>query len=113
GPIRWQPGDGSLATSMSLITEGRRGPPTLVWIATARGSRRGGGRDLRAAWESLAERGAGDSTSAPSGPDADARLAALRSWIARADSALVRGDLTAFGRAWEAVRGLLGEAEEP
>jgi hypothetical protein len=113
GPIRWHLGDGVLAASMSLITEGRRGPPTLVWIAAARGSRLGGGRDVRAAWGSLAERGAGDSTSAPSGPDADARLAALRGWIMRADSALVRGDLTAFGRAWEAIRGLLGEPEEP
>jgi hypothetical protein len=113
GPVLWHLGDGVLAASMSLITEGRRGPPTLVWIATARGGRLGGGRDVRAAWASLSAREAGDSTSAPSGPDADERLAALRTWILRADSALVRGDLTAFGRSWEAIRGLLGEAEEP
>lgn len=113
GPVLWQVGDGVLAASMSLISEGRRGPPTLVWIATARGSRLGGGRESGAAWTSLAERSAGDSTSAPSGPDAEARLVALRTWITRADSALARGDLTAFARAWEAIRGLLGEAGEP
>ena len=34
-----------------------------------------------------------------------------REWMARADSALARGDLTAFGRAFEALRKLL--AQEP
>lgn len=113
GPIRWRLEDGALTATMSLITEGRRGPPALVWIATARGDRLGGGRDLRAAWASLMQPAPGDTTMARSGPDADARLAALRSWILRADSALARGDLTAFGRAWEAVRGLLEEQGEP
>lgn len=114
GPIVWHLEDGALSASMSLITEGRRAPVTLLWIATARGTRLGGGRDVAAAWESLMNTGSGDTTlSARTGPDADARLAALRTWISRADSALARGDLTAFGRAWEAVRGLLGDTEEP
>jgi hypothetical protein len=113
GPVHWRLEDGALAASMSLITEGRRGPPSLVWIATARGDRLGGAREITAAWASLTQPVSGDSTTARSGPDADARLAALRTWITRADSALARGDLTAFGRAWEAVRGLLSEAEEP
>jgi hypothetical protein len=113
GPLRWHLSDGMLAASMSLISEGRKSPPALVWIATARGNLLGGGREVGAAWASLMERSAGDSMAAPSAPDADARLAALRTWINRADSALARGDLTAFGRAWEAVRGLLGETEEP
>ena len=113
GPVRWHLADGVLAASMSLISEGRRGAPVLVWIATAHGGRLGGGRELRTAWGSLAERGAGDSTSAPTGPDAEARLAALRRWVERADSAMRRGDLTAFGRAWEALRGLLKEPEAP
>ncbi len=113
GPIVWRLEDGALAASMSLITEGRRGPPTLVWIATARGNRLGGARDATEAWASLTVSATGDTTAARSGPDTDARLAALRTWIMRADSALVRGDLTAFGRAWEAVRGLISDPEEP
>lgn len=115
GPVRWHLGPmGPLAWS-AWVTEGRRGDrPQVVWIATARGGRLGGARTLTEAWAALGSEAA---PGAPSGAgdraDATARLTSIRGWLARGDSALARGDLIAFGRAWEAIRGLLRELEAP
>lgn len=112
GPVHWHLESDGLVAWTSYTTEGRRDPLAALWLATARGSTLGGGRDAASAWQSLTQ-----TTSAPtpqaSMPDASERLDALRSWIGRADSALVRGDMTAFGRAWEALRGLARPTESP
>ena len=97
GPVSWQ----------VFHSAGRRGPPAVVWVATAKGPTVAGGRLPETAWATLL----GDRERDPEGVPLDVvtRFEAVRSWISRADSALARGDLTAFARAWEAVRGLLLE----
>ena len=67
----------------------------------------GGGRTPEAAWRTLSAAGASGGGPVPF--DVVNRFEAIRAWVRRADSALARGDLTAFSRAWEAVRGLLTE----
>lgn len=111
GPIRWRWSSAGLEAWTVHVTEGRRTPPVALWIATARGGTLGGGRTVAEAWGSLAEERTPGAR--PADPDARDRLQVIREWVARADSALARGDLTAFGRAWEALRGLLTALQEP
>ncbi len=107
GPVRWQQTTIGLAAWQPFRSGGRRGSPAVLWIGTARAGLRGGGRRPADAWGSLdAGRVDGSGVGAV---DASARLEAIRGWILRADSALARRDMTAFGRAWEALRGLLVE----
>ncbi|HET9133135.1 MAG TPA: UPF0182 family protein [Gemmatimonadales bacterium] len=102
GPIRWHHGAGALAAWMPVRTTGRQ--VGVAWIATARGTATAGGRSAAQAWGGVLA-----PSTAPGQPAGDlpARVEAARAWLRRADSALARGDLTAFGRAWEALRGLL------
>jgi hypothetical protein len=109
GPLRWRLAGGRLLAVQPWFSAGRTGDPALVWIATADGLRPGGSRLPEELWP------VGDSTGVPLPPvggRAALRLEALAGWMRRADSALARGDLTAFGRAWEAMRNLV-EAEVP
>jgi hypothetical protein len=105
GPIRHRLVAGTVEAWRSYRSAGRQGDPALLWVATARGPLIGGGRSPAEAWSSL---GQADSGARPvTSFDLAARMEAVRGWISRADSALLRGDLTAFARAWEAIRGLL------
>jgi hypothetical protein len=107
GAIRWHHAAGALAAWMPMRTTGRE--VAIVWIATARGAVDAGGRTAARAWSGVLS-----PTPTATGPvgDLPARVEAARAWLRRADSALARGDLTAFGRAWEALRGLL-DSEGP
>jgi hypothetical protein len=105
GPIRWYQGPTGVLAWQPMRSGGRQGPLAMLWIGTASPLRVGGARRLNAAWESVLT-SSGDGTSVET-VDELARIEAVRSWMRRADSALVRGDLTAFARAWEALRGLL------
>lgn len=107
GPLRHHLGPLGVVSWQVFRSAGRRGDPAVVWIATAAGSAVGGGRNPAAAWAAAFGR---DSSAAGGVPfDLASRFAAIRGWLHRADSALSRGDLTAFARAWEAVRGLMIE----
>lgn len=107
GPPRLHIGPQGAVSWQVFRSAGRRGEPAVLWIATADGAAIGGGRNPAAAWAALL---GGDSTAAGGVPfDIASRFAAIRGWLYRADSALSRGDLTAFARAWEAVRGLMIE----
>lgn len=108
GAIRWQRTDAGVAAWQPFRSGGRRGEPGMLWLGTARGAAIGGARRPAEAWASLAAEGAGATGSV--GVDAVARLEAIRAWMARGDSALARRDMTAFGRAWEALRGLLADS---
>lgn len=105
GPLRWAVEDGHLTVWRSYGSLGRRGPARLLWTGVASSLGIDGGRPGAVRWggehptEGLLE----------TTPEFEefGRLESARSWLMRADSALVRGDLTAFGRAWEALRGIL------
>lgn len=112
GPVHWHLAPDGLVAWTSYITEGRRGPATALWLATARGATLGGGREVASAWQSLTLP-AGVQARAAAIPAAAERLGAMEGWIRRADSALARGDMTAFGRAWEALRRLARPEESP
>lgn len=84
----------------------RTAPPalsTIIWASVAADRRLGAGRDLTGAWANLMGR------APPAAPDPGAsdRLAQARVWVERADSALRRGDLAAFGRDFAALKELV------
>jgi hypothetical protein len=107
GPLHWEARDGGMLAWRSFGSAGRRGPPSLLWIGTMESGALGGGRNPAAAWAAVGQSALGEPRL---GMEEVARLEALRAWMRRADSALQRRDMTAFGRAWEALRGLLLEA---
>ncbi len=104
GDVHWYLGAGALAAWEPVLALAPRQPPALLWIATAVGDQVGGARDPAAAWRAVTAPGA---QVAPTGPSSSAVVAEARHWLQVADSALARGDLTAFGRAFEALRAIL------
>ncbi len=80
-----------------------QGRGAVVLLTVARGDRLGAGRTLDDAWRN--SRGDVGGYLRLSG-DAAIRNEALR-WLAEADSALKRGDLVAFGRAFAALKAVL------
>lgn len=105
GPLRWHVGAAGPVAWQGFRGAGVGNPIGVVWVGTAWPAGIGGDRRPESAWRDLG----GRDTVGGSAPRVDAlgQLDAVRTWLARADSALQRGDLTAFGRAWEALRGLL------
>ena len=105
GETRWYHGGGTWAAWRPLFAVPRRGTPTLLWITVAIGDHIGGGRAPAAAWSSTNR----PARAAPSrAADASVTLDLARQWMRRADSAFRRGDMTAFGRAYEELRRTLG-----
>jgi hypothetical protein len=99
GQVRYGADEQGLLAWQPLVAADSAGV-TLVAIATARGERIGAGRTWEDAWASLQGKGAGRTGLA--GP-----LGALeeaRRWAAEADSALRRGDLAGFAKAFGALR---------
>ncbi len=99
-PPRWLTGHSATAWQ-TVFAVPRRGSPTLLWIATAIGDRIGGGRNPAEAWRAVTEPERNLDFRGPN--DAESLETARRS-LQRADSALRRGDMTAFGRAFEDIR---------
>jgi hypothetical protein len=85
-----------------------RGRSSLLLITVASGDRLGVGRNLEEAWRS--SRGELSDLLRLS-DDAAARTEALR-WLREADSALRRGDLVGFGRAFGALKAVLERVPE-
>ena len=79
------------------------GGTRLVMVAVAQGQRLGMGRTFEAAWQNLRAESAGTLRLGPDG----AVLEEARRWVRSADSALRKGDLPGFGRAFGALRDLL------
>lgn len=102
GSVHWLLNGQTLTAWQPMFSLSARGSPTLLWIATSLGGRLGGGRSIAEAWNTVLSPGAnGPRDSRP----ADAVIVArARRLMLRADSALARGDLTAFGRAIEELR---------
>lgn len=107
GPLRYHLGPAGVLSWQPFRSAGRRGEPAIRWVATAAGTAVGGGRQPVQAWATVVSGALGADGEVPF--DLVSRFEAIRGWLSRADSALARGDLTAFARAWEAVRGLMLE----
>jgi hypothetical protein len=97
---RWS-GGAEAGAWQPVFTVPPHGAPTLLWIATGIGDRVGGGRSPAEAWRTATEP---DRTTDAVGPSDAATIDLSRQWLQRADSALRRGDMTAFGHAFEELR---------
>lgn len=95
-------GDTLFAYQPSFAVNGGGGGG-LVLVNVALGPRLGAGRTLAEAWQNLR----GEAAPAPVGSDLGSRMDEARNWLDRADSALRRGDLLEFGRAFGYLRELL------
>lgn len=106
GTVRWYQGPRGLMAWQPIIAVNRFGRVTALAVAASLGERATAAREPEAAWAELL----GD-PAAPPAPETAAteavRWQQAREWMARADSALARGDLTAFGRAFESLRKVL------
>ncbi|HEY3934763.1 MAG TPA: UPF0182 family protein [Gemmatimonadales bacterium] len=102
--MRWMGGRDPETAWQPLFAISRHGTPTLLWLGTAIADHVAGGRNVPTAWAAVGRAGVDTTARAP---DATAVLDAARVWMRRADSAFQRGDLTAFGRAFEALRSVL------
>jgi len=74
------------------------------WVNLGGAGRLGAARTPAAAWANLQ----GESAPLVPEPGLPDRVTEARRWATRADSALRAGDLEAFGRAFEALRQVLG-----
>jgi len=109
GEVRYAPGRDGLQAWQPFVAGSRAGAQ-LVAVAVARGDRIGAGRTWAEAWGSL--EGDGVSRSVPAGPLGALEVA--RRWASEADSALRRGDLVGFAKAFAALReALQGVPAEP
>lgn len=109
GAVQFRLGRDGLEAYQPFYATRTGGRPQLVWIAVATGNRLGAGRTFTEAWQNL--RGAtAPLVPAPRGADP---LREARGWMRLADSALRAGDWEQFGRAFGALRELLGGTREP
>jgi uncharacterized protein UPF0182 len=104
GPVRYEVGpQGTLAVQVLYLAPAQ-GAPAVGWVNLARIDRLGAARTPATAWANLRGESA-PVVPAPESPDA---IAEARRWAARADSALRAGDLEGFGRAFAALKRVLG-----
>jgi hypothetical protein len=103
GPVRIWLGPRGLGAYEVAYVRRHGTQAAVVWVSVASGSRLGAGRTAAEAWSNL--RGA----TAPLPPGVvRSQLDEARRWLRRADSALRRGDLPGFGRAFDALKDVLG-----
>jgi hypothetical protein len=74
--------------------------PSVVWLSLAIGDRLGAGHDVEEAWQNLL----GLSAPIISATQRGGPLLEARRYLDAAEAALKRGDLEAFGRAWEGLK---------
>lgn len=103
GPIRLAVGPGGVIAYHTYFGLTPYGDPALVWVSLAFGDRLGAGRNLVEAWHNLQ----GFSAPVIAGGSPVEQVDEARRWVAAADSAFRRGDLEAFGRAFEALKRVL------
>ncbi|MEP6589685.1 MAG: UPF0182 family protein [Gemmatimonadota bacterium] len=102
--VRWRIGAGEPLAWQPLFTVPAKGHPALLGVGGAVGDRLAAGRTPAEVWGKLLQ---GASGAMATGPSEASRLALAQEWLRRADSALARHDLTAFGRAFEELRKVL------
>ena len=102
--VRYEVGpEGTLAVQVVYLAPAA-GAPSVGWVNLARIDRLGAARTPASAWANLK----GESAPVVRAPDLPDALGEARRWAARADSALRAGDLQGFGRAFEALKRVLG-----
>lgn len=100
GPIRYWPTSAGLGAYQSQFARRDGMEPAMAWVSLAIGERRGAGHDVEEAWQNLL----GLSAPIISAGERGSQLLEARRYMQAADAALRRGDLEAFGRAWEALK---------
>lgn len=100
GPIRYWPTAVGLGAYQTHFARRDGQEPVLAWVSLAVTERRGAGHDLEEAWQNLL----GLSAPIISAGERGTQLLEARRYLEAADAALKRGDLEAFGRAWESLR---------
>jgi hypothetical protein len=104
GPVRYlAAAEGTIAVEVHHLIPAT-GAPTVAWVNLAAGTGMGAARTPAAAWANLL----GESAPLVPEPDLPDAMREARRWAALADSALRAGDLEAFGRAFEALKRVLG-----
>ncbi len=99
GPTRWTSDGTSLQAWFATSANGL----LPVWITASEGREMRGARTVGRAFQAI---GRSEDSLSTDPTKEDVRIRELREWVERAEAALERGDLTAFGRAWEAIRRL-------
>ena len=105
-PVRFWLGGNGLGAYRTHFGSGPAGRPVLVWLSLALPDRLAAGRDAQEAFENLA----GTGVPAPFSSPGRSPIDEARRWMHIADSALRRGDLEAFARAWDGLRSTLDPA---
>ena len=103
GLIRFTTRGDTVVAYQPSYAVGPAGGGGLVLVNVALAGRLGAGRSYQEAWQNLR----GEIAPSPVGTEVGTRLAQARNWLDRADDALKRGDLEAFGRAFAYLRELL------
>ncbi len=104
GAVRWHRGAAGFAAWQPVVALAQRPNPSVMWIATSLDARVGGGRSAADAWATVAPKAL---TAVPTPISDTGQVGLARAWMARADSALARGDLSAFARALDELRAAL------
>jgi uncharacterized membrane protein (UPF0182 family) len=100
GPYFFWLGAGGLGVYQTYYGVTDRADPQLVWVSVAIGDRRGAGHTLREAWQNLR----GHTAPLVAAGGSAGMLEEAQHYMAIADSALRKGDLAAFARAFEALK---------
>lgn len=109
GPVHLMPTREGLVAYQAGHAVDSAGRATLALVNVAFGSRLGTGPRADAAWRNLR----GEVAALPVSIGAAGQLREARQWLLRADSAFRKGDLAAFGRAFEALRAILDNPPGP
>ena len=102
--VRYEVGPHGTVAMQPFYATSPTGAVTLAWVQVARADRLGAARTPASAWANLR----GESVPLIPAPDLPDPLVEARRWAARADSLLRAGDLEGFGRAFGALKRVLG-----
>lgn len=100
GAVRYWPTSEGLGAYQTYFARRDGEPPVLAWVSLAVGERGGAGHDLEEAWANMLGLSAPNVSAGVRGT----QLIEARRQLEAADQALRRGDLEAFGRAWESLK---------
>ncbi|HTS89642.1 MAG TPA: UPF0182 family protein [Gemmatimonadales bacterium] len=100
GPVRYWATSAGLGAYQPQFAKREGQEPVLAWVSIAVGDRRGAGHDAEEAWQNLL----GLSAPIISAGARGSQLLEARRYLQAAEAALRRGDMEAFGRAWEGLR---------